>query len=472
MRSCGELAKPIRQHKQKKGAPMIDRGSALFVTILISANTFAGGFQLFEQSVKGLGSAFSDQATAADASTVFWNPAGLARLPGHQISFGGQLIKPTGRFVNAGSRTLVPPPSGIPLSGGDGGDLGRIAVIPNLYYSHQLTDKWAMGLGLNSPFGLATHYDEGWIGRYHALDTELQTIDLNPAIAVRLTEGLSLGGGLNIEYAKASLSNAIDFSAVCLVQASVTPALAPACAASGLSIPGNAATDGKISVKGDDWGFGWNLGLMAELTAKTRVGIAYRSRVRHDIQGDAHFTKPAALPAPISNLTNFSDGGVRTSIELPETTTLAVHTALSDAWHLAAAATWTRWSRLRELRIRFDNGAADATTPFEWRDAWRLAIGTEYRLNHKWALRTGIAYDQTPVNKALQSERIPDANRVMLGIGASYRISEYSTIDIGYAHWWVRDASINLSNPTAGNLVGRFDHSRIDAIGLQFNYRL
>ena len=145
---------------------------------------------------------------------------------------------------------------------------------------------------------------------------------------------------------------------------------------------------------------------------------------------------------------------------------------MNDAWSLSTASTWTRWSRLRELRIQFDNGAADATTPFEWRNTWRIAFGTEYRLNQNWALRSGVAYDQTPVNSSNRSERIPDSNRVMFGLGASYRFSESSTLDIGYAHWWVKDAAINLSDPTAGNLVGRFEKLRTDAIGLQFNYRL
>jgi long-chain fatty acid transport protein len=451
---------------------MTDCRIVLCLTALISSQTFAGGFQLFDQSVKGLGTAYSNQAAAADASTVFWNSAGLVRLPDQQFSLGGQLIKPAGRFVNTGSRTVVPPPSGVPLTGSDGGGVGDSAALPNLYYSHQLNDKWAMGLGINSPFGVATRYDKGWIGRYHALETQLDTINLNPSVAVRLSERLSLGGGLNIEYAKAHLSNAIDFSAVCLVQASVTPALAPLCAASGLSVPGNPATDGKISVKGDDWGFGWNVGLMVDLSADTRMGLTYRSKIRHDIQGDAHFTKPATLPAPISTLPNFSDGGVRTSIDLPETVALSFHTAVNDAWSLSAASTWTRWSRLRELRIRFDNGAADATTQFEWRNTWRIAFGTEYRLNQNWALRSGVAYDQTPVNSSNRSERIPDANRLMFGLGASYRFSNSSTLDIGYAHGWVKDAAINLSDPTAGNLVGRFEKLRTDAIGLQFNYRL
>ena len=326
------------------------------------------------------------------------------------------------------------------------------------------------GFAVNAPFGLGTKYDDGWVGRYHALNTELQTINLNPSFGFRVHEGLSLGAGLNVGYAYAKLSNAIDFSTVCLAQANATPALAPLCAANGFTIPGNSATDGKVSVDGDSWALGWNAGLLFEPSTRTRFGASYRSKLQHNIKGDASFTKPANLPSPIDQLSVFTNGGVETTIELPETFTLGLHTDLTDSMSLSASSTWTRWSRLRELRIRFDNGAPGATTPLDWRDTWRIAVGSTCRVNQTWSLRTGVAYDQTPVKKGLGSGRIPDSNRIMLGLGATYRLSPDASIDFGYAHWWVRDTSINVSNPTAGNLAGHFERAAVDAIGIQVNY--
>ena len=163
---------------------------------------------------------------------------------------------------------------------------------------------------------------------------------------------------------------------------------------------------------------------------------------------------------------------METTLDLRETMTLGLHSDVTDSVSLTASSTWTRWSRLKELRIRFDNGTPDSSTQLDWRNTWRIAIGSAYRLSQSWALRAGLAYDQTPVRHELGSERIPDANRVMLGLGATYRLLPNATLDVGYAHWWVRNRSINTSNPAAGSLVGRFEKSAIDAIAIQVNYRL
>ena len=194
---------------------MIRHAMLLLVASVVSANAQAGGFQLFEQSAKGLGSAFSEQASANDTSTAFWNPAGLTRLHGQNFSLSGHLIKPSSHFVNEGSHTSLPPPSGLPLTGGNGGDPGDLAVIPAFYFSHEVNHRWALGVAVNSPFGLGTKYDDGWVGRYHALNTELQTINLNPSFGFRINEQLSLGGGLDVQYAKAKLSNACFGATLC-----------------------------------------------------------------------------------------------------------------------------------------------------------------------------------------------------------------------------------------------------------------
>jgi long-chain fatty acid transport protein len=192
-----------------------------WIVILLGASgaAWGGGFQLFEHSVRGLGTAFAEQAAASDPSTVFWNPAGMTRLPGRQLSVAGYVLKPTGHFSDQGSRTFLPSPNGLPLSGGDGGDPGDYTAIPNLYYTHALTARWRVGIAINAPFGLATRYDEQWVGRYYALESELVTFNINPALAYRINDHVSIGGGLNIAYARAKLSNAIDFSTVCLARA-------------------------------------------------------------------------------------------------------------------------------------------------------------------------------------------------------------------------------------------------------------
>ena len=175
----------------------------------------AAGFQLFEQSVSGLGTSFASTAAAEDASTVWWNPAGMSYLSGANFTLAGHIVKPTAKFENQGSRTLLPPPSGLPLSGGNGGDAGGIALVPNMYYTHSLTDTLSFGIGVNAPFGLTTEYDDGWVGRYHALKSALTVININPSVSWKINDSFSVGGGLNLQYAKAELTSAIDFSTVC-----------------------------------------------------------------------------------------------------------------------------------------------------------------------------------------------------------------------------------------------------------------
>lgn len=164
---------------------------------VFSQNLMAGGFLLFEQGVKGLGNAFAGgSAIAEDASTIFFNPAGITRLSGSQIEAAGYYIIPQAEFDDKGS-TVTPVFGGAPLTGGDGGDAGVAAFVPNFYFAQEITDKFHAGIGISVPFGLATEYNRNWVGRYHAIKSELLTIDINPTVAYRLNQWLSLGAGIS-----------------------------------------------------------------------------------------------------------------------------------------------------------------------------------------------------------------------------------------------------------------------------------
>jgi long-chain fatty acid transport protein len=160
------------------------------------------GFQLWEQSASGLGTSFASSATAEDASTVFWNPAGMTYLQGVNFSLAGHAIKLTTEFKNKGSNITLPggltPPTGVPISGGDGGDPFSVAFVPNFYYAHAISERLRIGVGVGAPFGLVTEYDDGWVGRYHALKSDLMTTNINPSIAWKINDAVSIGGGLNV----------------------------------------------------------------------------------------------------------------------------------------------------------------------------------------------------------------------------------------------------------------------------------
>ena len=432
------------------------------------SNAHSAGFQLFEQSVSGLGTSFASTAAAEDASTLWWNPAGMSYLKGTNFSLAGHAIKPTAEFTNEGSRTFLPPAAGgLPLSGGNGGDAGGVAVVPNLYFTHAFTDRLSFGVGVNSPFGLTTEYDDGWVGRYHALKSALLTLNINPSIAWKINERFSIGGGLNLQYAKAELTSAIDFSTVCLGSAP-----AATCGALGLNVPGNAAKDGKATVKGDNWGYGFNLGAMWQIVPSTRLGFAYRSSISQDLDGDASFSN---VPAAFAANPNFQGRSIAASVDLPDTASLNVFSQIDEKWAIMGDVTWTKWSNFQELKVTSSNGAADILTTEKWKDSFRVAVGGSYKPTEKWTLRAGLAYDQSPVPDQYRTPRIPDQDRTWISFGANWKITQRGSLDFGYAHIFVKDASLNLStaeaeNRSRGNLKGTYSNPSVDILSIQYNH--
>lgn len=353
----------------------------------------AAGFALIEQNASGIGNAYAGQAAAAtDASTVYFNPAGMTYLPDRQVVMAGHLILPRAEF----SGVVTPA-----IGGGNGGDAGGLAFVPNAYFAMRLTPAVHLGVGLNAPFGLKTEYDPAWKGRTHAIESELKTVNLNPAIAWKASESLSVGAGLNLQYAEATLSNSANGAGI-------------------------------ATVRGDDSGWGYNLGLLWQPSASTRVGLAYRSAVEYTLAGDVSFS--VFTPA---------NGGVTAKATLPDSASLSVFRKLGPKWDVLADVTWTGWSDFRELRIVRNGGVTLASTPQNWSDSYRYSVGANYHLNEKLTLRGGVAFDETPTSDAYRTARIPDADRTWAALGTQYRVSSKIRFDFGYAHLFVKRASIN-----------------------------
>ena len=255
----------------------------------------AAGFALIEQNAGGLGNAYAGQAAAAtDASTVFFNPAGMTMLPDRQVVLAGNLIKPQAEF----SGTSL-------IGGGVGGDAGGLALVPNAYFAYRLTPDVHLGVGMNAPFGLKTEYDSTWAGRTQAIKSELKTINLNPAIAWKASESLSLGAGLSVQYIEATLTNATG-------------------AAPGAPIG---------AVEGDDYGWGFNLGAIWQVGQATRIGLAYRSEVDYTLEGTVTFSGVPALNGPVTADTT-----------LPDSASLSLFHKVDERWEVLADVTWMGWS--------------------------------------------------------------------------------------------------------------------------------
>ena len=458
--------------------PAIRKPLALLIGGMIATASFnvqSAGFAIIEQSASGMGNAFAGAAAVAeDASTIFFNPAGMTNLQGSQLVAAGHIIIPSADFSNGGSYVNPLLTGGAPfpgsLPGGDD-DGGETAFVPNLYFSTQLSDQLFAGIGINAPFGLATKYDNDWVGRYHALRSEISTININPSLAYKVNDRISLGGGISAQYIRATLSNAVDFGSVCFGLEGRGFLQPGTCSGAGV-LPLQA--DGQAKVKGSDWGFGFNLGAMIHVTDHTRIGLAYRSMISQDLEGDATFRVPDNFQAILNiGLPLFSDTGVTAGVDLPESASISLYHAFNEQWAVLADATWTKWSRFEELRIEYDNPAQpDTVQPENWDNNMRYSIGATYRPSQKWVFRVGAAYDETPINKTVdRTPRIPGNDRKWIAIGLGYRLSDNLSMDAGYSHLFINDTDLDaLDHSTGHQLIGTYE-SDVNIFSAQLNYK-
>lgn len=410
-------------------------GLVVFTTS-ISAN--AAGFALIEQSASGMGNAFAGgSAIAEDASTIFFNPAGMTYIEGTQAVGALHLIKPNAEFNNQGSIKGFNRPLG-----GEGGDAGDLAFVPNFYFKTDLTDVIKLGLGINAPFGLKTEYDKDWIGRFQAIKSEVKTVNINPAIALKVNDQLSLGAGISAMWAQAELTSAVNL----------------------------VAAEGSSKVKGDDWGFGFNLGAIFQITPATRIGAAYRSKVEQHLDGDVKFTRPA-IPLSAAALAATANSDVKADITLPETFSVSAFSRLNDTWDLMGDVTWTRWSQFQELAIYRSSGAPLAKTTENWENTMRYSIGANYHYSDTIKLRAGLAYDQEAINDQFRTARIPGNDRKWLSLGAGWQVSPASKLDVGYAHLFISDASIddNQLAQRKGRLTGQYNGD-VNILSMQYTH--
>jgi long-chain fatty acid transport protein len=429
-----------------------------------AAAAWASGLALREWSGTAQGNAYAGATAGADdISYMAFNPAGLTRHPGTQGAITFSYIAPYTEFSSDGASTVL---AGA-ITGTEGGDDGAPnTVLPAFYLSHQFSPNLFAGVSLTVPFGLATKYDDDWVGRYHAIESVVKAIDVNPMVAYKVTPKLSVGGGVRIMYAEGKMTNAVDFGTIDVA------------ALAGANGGTPTMDDGFAEVRGDDFGFGYNFGVLYQLAPSTRIGAAYRSRVLTNLEGPAHFSNSAVgdlVGAALGG--SFVDTDISTKIDFPESVSFGIHHDLSPQWSVMAEAAWTRWSRLKELRVKFDNPVQpDEVIPSDWEDTWFLALGATYRHSDRMTFRFGVAYDQAPTPGDTRTPRVPDEDRTWVSLGLQYMFEGGSSLDFGYTHLFVRDASVDLSaadsaNTFRGNLSGSFDIGA-DIFVLQYRMKL
>lgn len=392
--------------------------------VAFSGGASAAAFQLWEQNASGLGNAYAGSAAVADnASTVFFNPAGMTQLTGFQFSAGVTGVGPSYKFNNEGSSGTG---AFAGLSGSNGGDAGGWAAVPNAYMSWAVTPNLSLGFGVSAPFGLATEYeDANWVGRYHSVKSEIKTVNYNPSLAYKVNDKVSLGFGLNYQTIDGELSSATS------------------------------------TLKGDDASLGWNAGALFTLSEAMRVGISYRSAIKHTLEGTVNGTVP-----------------VKADVKLPDTFILSVWQQVSDRWEAMGDLSYTRWESLQSLNVQSRaSGALLSSERFNYGNSWRLAWGAAYKTSDALKLKFGIAYDRTPIQDADRSARVPDNDRLWLTLGGQYNAGKYGKFDLGYAYLHVKDPSINQNKEIrnqSGTLLGTVNlRGSYDAgahiVGLQYS---
>ena len=409
----------------------------------------AGGWKLEVMGAKALETSYAGNAASAeDASTVWFNPAGMTELSGRwTATVGVPVIDLTIDTRDDGSRSLL----GQPLTGPRTTDAGAVVEVPSFYAVRKMGDALWAGIGFNTPFGLGTNYDEKWRGRYQATQTFLLVYNLNPSLAYRFDDHWSAGGGIDVQYSRGVFSDMIDFGSIG--------------AASGLGLVPQ-QDDGKVRVGGHAWAFGFDLGALWKPCAATKVGLAFHSKTVHDISGSAHFRVPEDAAPLTADGALFRNTNADAPLPMPASVSLSADQGISPGLALLADVTWTGWSALRRITIDFGNPSQPRIVEaFDWRDVWRWSLGARYRANARWTLRAGAAYEQTPVPASTREPRVPEANHEWVSAGFSYQASSRLDIDFFYVHLFTDKAKIDVSDPTAGTYVGRSDWN-INNVGL------
>jgi long-chain fatty acid transport protein len=415
----------------------------LLISSALASTAQAGGFALQEQNASGAGAAYAGKsALGEDASAAWFNPASMSRLKKQEIVIGLHAINVNGEFRDNGrSRDATN------AAANDGGNPGELAFIPNFHYVRPINEKMNFGFSVGVPFGLSTEYDNRWVGRFQGVSSEIKTIDLNPSVSYKVDENLSVGFGVSAQYLKATLTQA---------------ALYPTAEGTGV-------------VTGDSTSYGFNAGALLQVGPKTRLGLAYRSEIKHDLEGSVQFQGNEGQSDAVRLAT--SNGNLVSTITLPASLSLSSVTELDEKWNLLTDFTWTEWSSLQELRFSRvpsnPNVLELPVQPLNWRNTMRYAVGMSYQYSQKTKVRFGVAYDESPVQASNRIVRLPDENRIVLALGSQYQLSDSCRVDVGFQYIKSRDASINSDggDSRANGLVSGSFKGDGQILSTQFSYR-
>lgn len=432
--------------------------SALAVAVaLVSTQAWSAGFQLNEFSSSGLGRAYSGEgAIADDAGNASRNPALIMMFDRPEFSVGAVFIDPdvniTGKSPTTGKST-------------DADNIAPTAWVPNMHFVMPINEQFGWGASVTSNYGLATEFNDNYAAGIYGGKTDLQTVNLNLSGAYRLSSNWSFGLGFDAVYAKAKIERTAGDLSTYVVNA------AGQGTADALGV---SSTNSQIAhLKGDEWGYGWNAGILYELDKNNRWGLTYRSEVKIDFDGDykSSITGRGNATFPllgVSGLPYGTDGrtiGGSLTLNLPEMWEISGYNKVDPQWAIHYSIAYTSWSQFQELKATGSNGQELFYKDESFKDAYRIALGTTYYYDKNWTFRTGIAFDDSPVPANHRSISIPDQDRFWLSAGTTYAFNEDASIDFGASYMHGQTVTVQEGDYTFKS------EGKAWLFGSNFNYR-
>ena len=418
--------------------------------VCVCQNASAAGFHLREQSAAAQGNAYAGAtAGAEDGSYAYYNAAGITRQKGTHISVGGTYIAPKAAAKNVRDQ-----------NGNRDADVQNVvhaAVSPNFAISHQLNEKWFLGITGNSPFGLITKYDKEWAGSDHGVTSDVKTATITPMVAYKATDKLSIGAGLQTQVVWAHLTNS-----------------------------NSASKTGTVTVGGHAFDLGYQLGLLYELNNATRFGVGYRSEIKHKIKGKmrssgSELTGTPGMAGMMGAATDaLLNQKISAKLNTPAMLSMGVYHDVNEKLALMAEYQRVFWSSFQNLTFVSRSGNNNPATPGyisrvneSWRDTNFYALGLSYMLDDQWKLRLGIAYDQSAVRLKHRTPRIPDSDRIWFSGGLSYQYNDQLSFSTAYTYIKAHNATMNtaFTGNNGKHVTAEYRNSiKAFAFGVTYNF--
>lgn len=390
--------------------------SAIALSTFAASLSFGAGFMVQEQGASNMGTAMAGAVTNAnnDASAAFGNPSAAAFMP----------LKEGRTLVNTAISAVLPTLGFSDATSDYEADCDKDAYVPNFFLAHKFTDSISATVSVTAPFGLESKYDSNWNYADQGVHSYLMTMDFNPSLVYKITDWISVSGGLSCQYAYCKLTQ--DFMG------------------------------SELKLKGDSWSVGGNIGITVQYAEDGRVAFHWRSAVFHELSGTASM-----------NGNGISD--ITAEVTLPHTFTVGVYQRLRGSlkeFALMADYTYATWSSFDELAV-----SGFPTVPENWKDTSRVSLGVHYYPDfvENLTFRMGVCYDESPVNcPDMRTVRIPCSDRVWFSTGIGYKMGDLS-FDVAYSYiMTIGSSEINRSEMFS-TVNGHF-YGHIHVISLQMGF--